>query len=127
MYLRGPDGAVMVDVAANAVVEQLDTREEPHVTWDWQMPVWAEPTHLCDRVSNTGAWIGCFERPMLASYLAGDWQLNLEAYGRTDETHEVMRGLGFQPIIGFTADDAWLYVYNEYGIRRFDVAEVTGS
>jgi len=37
-----------------------------------------------------------------------------------------MRGLGFQPIVGFSADDAWLYVYNERGIRKFSVADVTG-
>ena len=80
-----------------------------------------------DFASDPSTWIGCFDRPGASTWLAGDWQLNLERYGASKENHAVMRGLGFQPITGFTADDAWLYIYNERGIRRFDVAGVTGS
>jgi hypothetical protein len=127
MYMSGPEGSVVVDVPAVRVLETLASDEKPNVGWDWQTATWQQQTFICDRVSNTATWIGCFQRPTLSSYLAGDWQLNLERYGASREKHEVMRGLGFQPIIGFTADDAWLYVYNEHGIRRFDVAEVTGS
>lgn len=127
MFMAGPEGGVLIDVPEARVIASLAPGEAPGVDWDWQTAVWQQQTFICDRVSNTATWIGCFERPQLSAWLAGDWQLNLERYGSSDETHQVMRGLGFQPIIGFTADDAWLYIYNERGIRRFDVAEVTGS
>jgi hypothetical protein len=127
MYMLGPEGAVLIDVRTPRVIAELDTDEVPPVSWDWETATWQQRSYICDRVSNTATWIGCFQRPTLSTWLAGDWQLNLVPYGAVEGRHEVMRGLGFQPIIGFTADDAWLYVYNEYGIRRFDVAEVTSS
>jgi hypothetical protein len=127
MYMRGTDRAVLVDVPNARVLEQFPADEAPDVSWDWRTAVWAHPAFICDRISNSATWIGCFRRPQLASYLAGDWHLQLERYGNPNEKHDVMRGLGFRPIIGFTADDAWLYIANERGIRRFNVADVTGS
>jgi hypothetical protein len=126
MFMAGPEGGVLIDVPEAQVIATLAPGEAPDVDWDWRIATWQQQTYICDRISITQAWIGCFERPELATWFAGDWQLNLERYGPSEETHAVMRGLGFQPIIGFTADDAWLYIYNERGIRRFDVAEVTG-
>lgn len=127
MFMAGPEGGVLIDVPEAQVIATLAPGEAPDVEWDWQTAVWQQQTYICDRVSNTATWIGCFDRPGASTWLAGDWQLNLERYGASKENHAVMRGLGFQPIIGFTADDAWLYIYNERGIRRFDVAGVTGS
>ena len=127
MYIRGTDRAALIDVREVEVIEELSADAEPDVPWDWQTAVWQREAFICDRVSTTATWIGCFPRPVLASYLAGDWHLELRKYGNPDESHDVMRGLGFQPIIGFTADDAWLYVANERGIRRFNVPEITGS
>lgn len=127
MFLAGPEGGALIDVSTVELIATLAPGEEPDVDWDWQTAVWQQQTFICDRVSNTATWIGCFERPTASTWLAGDWQLNLERYGASEENHAVMRGLGFQPIVGFTADDAWLYIHNERGIRRFNVAEVTGS
>jgi hypothetical protein len=127
MFMAGPEGGVLIDVPGARVIATLAPGETPDVDWDWRTAVWQQRTFICDRVSNTAAWIGCFVRPTASTWLAGDWQLDLERYGASRERHAVMRGLGFQPIIGFTADDAWLYLYNERGIRRFSVAEVTGS
>lgn len=127
MFMAGPEGGVLIDVPEATVISTLAPGEAPDVGWDWQTAVWQQQTFICDRVSNTATWIGCFARPELSTWLAGDWQLDLERYGPSKEMHHVMRGLGFQPIIGFTADDAWLYIYNERGIRRFNVAEVTGA
>ncbi len=127
MFVAGPEGGVLIDVLATEVIATLAPGEAPDVDWDWQTAVWQQQTYICDRVSNTATWIGCFERPDASTWLAGDWQLNLERYGASREVHHVMRGLGFQPIVGFTADDEWLYISNERGIRRFEVAEVTGS
>ncbi len=126
MYMRGADRAVLVDVPGSRVLEELPADAAPEVSWDWRTAVWQHQAFICDRVSNSATWIGCFRRPRLASYLAGDWHLQLERYGDPSEKHDVMRGLGFRPIVGFTADDAWLYIANERGIRRFDVSEVTG-
>jgi hypothetical protein len=127
MYVRGTDRAAVVDVRAVAVIEDLPADAEPDVDWDWRTATWQHSASICDRISNTATWIGCFRRPVLASYLAGDWHLELQRYGNPDEAHDVMRGLGFRPAIGFTLDDTWLYIQNERGIRRFEVAEVTGG
>lgn len=126
-YIRGDDRAVLVDLSTFDVIAELPAGAEPDVDWDWRTAVWEHGAFICDRVSNTATWIGCFPRPALASYFAGDWQLDLHRYGNSDETYEVVRGLGFRPTIGFTSDDAWLYIFNEHGIRRFDVREITGS
>lgn len=123
MYVRGDDAAVLVDVEANRAIEELPADEAPDVDWDWHTAVWETGVGRCDRISNTQRWIACFERPVLASYLAGDWHLSIHAYGGSDEVHDVARGLGFQPILGFSADDRWIYLYNERGIRRFSVEE----
>lgn len=127
MYIRGEEQAVVIDVPGSELIAELAPDAEPDVPWDWRTAIWEHGAFICDRVSPNGTWIGCFPRPVLASYFAGDWHLDLHRYGNPDETHEVTRGLGFRPTIGFTADDAWLYIANEHGIRRFDVAEITDS
>lgn len=127
MYMRGPGQAVLVDVADAELIETLGAGEPPDVSWDWQTAIWQQQTSLCDRVSNLGEWIGCFPRDSQLTDLASDWKLELLAYGAPDELHVVTHGLGFRPIIGFTARDEWLYVANERGIHRYNVAEVTGS
>jgi hypothetical protein len=123
IYVRGDGGAALVDVPANRVVKVLAPDEAPDVEWDWSVPVWSTGVGPCDRVSNTQRWIACFQRPVLASYLAGDWHLSLQAYGNPDESYDITRGLGSRPILGFSADDRSIYVYNEHGIRRFGIDE----
>lgn len=127
MYMQGPEQAVLVDVEAVELIEMLDAGESPDVSWDWQTAIWQQPTSTCDRVSNLGEWIGCFPRDSQLTDLASDWKLELREYGDSDELHVVTHGLGFRPIVGFTARDEWLYVANERGIHRYSVAEVTGS
>ncbi|MDQ4044302.1 MAG: hypothetical protein M3173_02485, partial [Chloroflexota bacterium] len=124
MYVRGEETAVLVDVTENRVIEVLPAGEAPEVGWDWRTATWEITGGICDRISNTQRWIGCFERPVLASYLAGDWHLSIHRYGGSEEEHDVVRGLGFRPLLGFSADDEWIYLYNENGIRRFSVEEV---
>ncbi|HEV2129149.1 MAG TPA: hypothetical protein VGR22_11065 [Thermomicrobiales bacterium] len=123
MYVRGEERAVLVDVTEHRVVEMLPAGEVPDVAWDWQTATWETGVGRCDLVSNTLTWIGCFERPVLATYLAGDWHLSILRYGGSEEEHDVVRGLGFRPLLGFSADDEWIYLYNENGIRRFSVDE----
>ncbi len=125
MYVRGDEGAALVDVPANRVVDALAPNEAPNVEWDWSTPVWSTGVGRCDRVSNTQRWIACFQRPVLASYLAGDWHLSLQAYGNPNESHDITRGLGFRPVLGFSSDDQSIYLYNEQGIRRFSVEAAT--
>lgn len=127
LYMRGDDLAVLIDVPSVSITAEMPAASSPEVSWDWRTAIWAHGAFICDRVSNTASWIGCFPRPGFASYLAGDWQLDLHRYGNPDEVHEVMRGLGFRPTIGFTEDDTWLYIHNEHGIRRFNVPEITGT
>ena len=127
MYVQGPEQAVLIDIEDVRIIETLVADAAPDVAWDWQTAIWQQQTYLCDRVSNEGEWIGCFPRDSQLTDLASDWKLELRAYGASDETHVVTHGLGFQPNVGFTANDEWLYVANERGIRRYNVPEVTGS
>lgn len=127
MYIQGPSQAALIDVSGAQLIEVLPSEEAPNVTWDWQTAVWQRGVGLCDLVSNTATWIGCFHYDVLITDLMSDWRLDLERYGGSDEAHTVAVGLGLQPVVGFTENDEWLYVYNENGIRRFSVAEVTAA
>lgn len=123
LYIRGDETAVLIDVRDNRVIEELPADESPDVDWDWRQPAWGTGVGRCDLVSPQQTWIACFERPVLAAYLAGDWHLSIHRYGGSEEEHDIARGLGFRPILGFSADEQWIYLYNERGIRRFSVPE----
>ena len=127
VYIRGERAAVLIDTQAHRVIEELSPDADPEVTWDWRQATWAVDVGRCDLVSPSQTWIGCFERPVLANYLAGDWHLSIHRYGDPDEQHDIARGLGFRPMLGFSADDAWIYLYNEQGIRRYSVDDAAGG
>lgn len=126
MFVSGPEGAALIDVNTTSLIETFEPGSEPNVDWDWETPVWALGIGRCDMISMEKEWIACFPGE-LAVHLAGDWQLRLLEFGNPDNEHDVVRGLGFRPTVGFTANDEWMYVANEYGIRRYDVEAVTSG
>jgi hypothetical protein len=91
----------------------------PDLPGDWSRSIWdTRIGRNCLGISPRQTYIACFESPTFASYLAGDWQIDVHRYGQYRLSREIFRGRGSQPIVGFTADDSWLFFQNELGIWR---------
>lgn len=126
VLMRGPDGgqAVLIDTGDLAVEELPEGEVAPDLPGDWETPVWASAAGLCDRFSPEKKFIACFKRADAASYLAGDWQIDIQLYGDYTVTEPVYRGQGFLlPMVGFAHDDRWLYFQSIDGIWRVEVPE----
>lgn len=128
LLLRGPGSdssqttAVVIDTQANDVDILPEGQLEPDLPGDWETETWQKITGTCDRVSPASKFIACFNRADAASYLAGDWQVDVQLYGDYQASEPVYRGMGlFLPIVGFAHDDTWLYFQNETGIYRIEV------
>lgn len=126
MFVAGPDGGALIDVTSSSLIESLAPGDAPNVEWDWQTPIWEFGVGRCDKMSMGLEWIACFPGA-LTTHVVGDWQLRLLEFGNTENEHDVVRGLGFRPIVGFTADDEWVYIANERGIWRYNVRDVTSG
>lgn len=114
VLLRSDDLTADVLPAADAI---------PEIEGDWETPTWAKTTGICDRFSPERKFVACFNRADAASYLAGDWQVDVQLFGDFRVVEPVYRGTGFLPVIGFANDDTWLYFQNETGIWRIEVPE----
>ena len=126
VLFRGPAGsgdetAVLVDVAALNATQLAPGTMTPDLPGDWEIPVWEKTTGPCDRFSVSGAYLACFNRPELATYLAGDWQIDVQVTGDFRRRVDLFRGNGFRPIVGWANDDTDIYLYNEQGIWRVPV------
>jgi hypothetical protein len=114
-------GAVVIEVATGRVTPLPSVDSVPELPGNWDEPVWARTMGECDGFSPNAKYIACFQNPKLASYLAGDWELQVRVYGDADRFTRLYRGRGFRPFIGWSADDRWLYFQNELGIWRAEV------
>lgn len=115
---------VVVDVDRLTAETLPEGQTEPDIAGDWDVPIWETFAGLCDRYSPEKKYIACFKRSDAASYLAGDWQIDIQLYGNFNEVEPVFRGEGFLvPIVGFAHDDSWLYFQGETGIWRVEVPE----
>lgn len=129
VLFRGPSADGGVDQAIVLQTDGLSTERlddpdaTPDVEGDWETAVWSRVTGYCDRMSPGGTFIACFNRPDAASYLAGDWQVDVQVYGDYQETEPVYRGAGFLPFLGFAHDDTYLYLQNELGIWRIELPD----
>ena len=105
-------------------IEQLATADAvPDAPGDWETPTWEKTRGTCNRPSPGKRFIGCFNRADTASYLAGDWQFDLQIWGDFESVEPLFRGQGFLPWVGFAQDDTVVYLQNERGIVRIDVPE----
>jgi hypothetical protein len=126
---RGPavdgrsESTVLVDTGAMTAEPLPDAHATPAVPGDWETPTWAKTTGLCDRYSPEEKFVACFNRADAASYLAGDWQIDVQLYGDFQVVEPVYRGAGFLPMIGFAHHDSWIYLQNENGIWRIEIPE----
>lgn len=114
-------GSVLVDVASGTVTPLPSVDSVPDVPGNWNEPVWAQTMGECNGFSPHAEYIACFRNPQLASFLAGDWELQVRVYGDADRVATLYRGLGFRPFIGWSNDDRWLYFQNERGLWRAEV------
>lgn len=130
VLFRGPDPATGDEVAVLVITD--DNRVEPlprgqmtpNLPGDWETETWEKVTGTCDRYSPHEKYVACFNRADAASYLAGDWQIDVQLYGDYEVSEPVYRGLGFfLPTLGFAHDDSWLYFQNEEGLYRIEVPE----
>jgi len=119
----GTATSVLVDVETLTATTLPEGTTAPDLPGDWETPVWEKTTGRCDRFSVTGRYIACFNRAEAASYLAGDWQVDVQVFGDFSRTKPVYRGAGFLPVVGWAKDDTELYLYNEKGIWRVPVPD----
>jgi len=131
ILLRGPafedasvTAAVVVDTQTNTAEVLPEDQQTPDLPGDWETETWEKVTGSCDRMSPQSKFIACFNRADAASYLAGDWQIDVQLVGDYQFNEPVYRGLGFLlPTLGFAHDDNWLYFQNEEGIYRIEIPE----
>lgn len=128
VLFRGPDAAgdpqAVLMESEDLSVEVLPEHDAtPEIEGNWETPTWAKTTGICDRFSPERKFVACFNRADAASYLAGDWQIDVQLFGDFRIVEPVYRGTGFLPIIGFAHDDTWLYFQNETGIWRIEIPE----
>ena len=95
----------------------------PDAPGEWEIPYWEKTRGMCNRPSVEKRFVGCFTRADGASYLAGDWQLDLQIWGDFEIVHPLYRGQGFLPWVGFAERDTVVYLQNELGIVRIRVPE----
>lgn len=116
---RDPEASMGVLVR----VETLETRTMPanvpyptDIAGDWETESWQTSPGSCDGISPNARYITCFQNPKLATFLAGDWELQVRVYGDSDQVAPIYRGTGLRPWIGWSMDDSRLYFENEEGI-----------
>lgn len=122
---RDPAAAkgVLVDVASGTVTPLPSESPYPSLPGRWTESVWSRTMGVCDGISPNARYIACFQTPALASYLAGDWQIDVHVYGDVEREIAIYRGEGFRPFVGWSNDDRWLYFQNEFGIWRASVRD----
>lgn len=128
ILFRGPSAddasaerAILLDTESQQTEVLPEDQQSPDLPGDWETPVWEKVVGSCDRVSPHQKYIACFNRADAASYLAGDWQIDVQVYGDFEASEPVYRGMGFLPILGFAHEDNWLYFQNEHGIYRIEI------
>jgi hypothetical protein len=108
---------VLVDLDTQDITPM--TAAEPYpagIPGSWETAAWETTMGVCGGISPHAEFISCFQNPKLATFLAGDWELQVRVYGAVDEVVPVFRGTGFRPWIGWSNDDRRLYFQNEEGI-----------
>lgn len=113
----------VVDVASGAVTVLPTGTMTPNLPGDWATPVWQRIGTRCGMRSVTSIYVACFPSPTLATYLFGDWQLELQRYGDYKISKALFRGMGFLPSLGWTNDDQTIYFQNERGIWKIDLGK----
>lgn len=115
--------AMTVEPSTMQIKELPNADSVPDASGDWATSIWAKQEGQCHAGSPNRKFLVCFERSDLASYFAGDWQLNLQYWGDYEQQFPIFRGMGFLPFVGFAENDRVLYFQNENGIWRTSLPE----
>lgn len=127
VLMRGPladsgEMAAFTIAPASMTVTRLPAANAvPDVPGEWDVPYWEKTRGMCNRPSPEKRFVGCFNRAGGASYLAGDWQLDLQIWGDFESVRPLYRGQGFLPWMGFAENDTVVYLQNELGIVRIEI------
>jgi len=123
---RNPQETEGVLVQVDTLEATLMPSEAPYPTdipGDWEMASWMTSPGSCDGISPNARFIVCFQNPKLATFLAGDWELQVRVYGDSDQVLPVYRGTGLRPWAGWTLDGSRLYFENEEGLWVAPISE----
>lgn len=129
ILMRGPladtgeMAAITVAPDTMTVTSLASADAVPDAPGDWNTPSWEKTSGMCNRPSEQKRFVGCFTRADGASYLAGDWQLDVQIWGNFEIVHPLYRGQGFLPWMGFAENDTVVYLQNELGIVRIEIPE----
>lgn len=129
ILMRGPladtgeMAAFTVAPGSMTVTPRPSAEAVPDAPGDWTTPSWEKTAGMCNRPSEEKRFVGCFTRADGASYLAGDWQLDVQIWGNFEVVHPLYRGQGFLPWMGFAENDTVVYLQNELGIVRIEIPE----
>lgn len=116
--MNGDDAAFTV-APASMEIRQLESGEAvPDEPGDWETPSWEKSSGYCNKPSVEQRYVGCFSLADTSSYLAGDYQLDLQMFGDYEHDEPLFRGQGFLPIMGFANHDTVVYLQNERGIWK---------
>lgn len=110
------DGVLVQVDTLDATPMPGDAPYPTDIPGDWGTGSWQVSPGSCDGISPNARFIVCFQNPKLATYLAGDWELQVRVYGDADQVLPVFRGTGLRPWAGWSMDDSRLYFENEEGI-----------
>jgi len=113
---------LLLDVGDNRITPLPEDQQVSALPGTWESSIWNVRMGKCEGISPQQTFVACFKAPSLSRYLAGDWQLDVLRYGQFRDSRAIYRGTGTQPVVGFTADDTWLYFQNENGIWREPVS-----
>ena len=117
--MQGPDVSAGVLVRVDTLelrIMPADASYPTDIAGDWETESWLTSPGSCDGISPNARYISCFQNPKLATYLAGDWELQARVYGDANQVAPIYRGTGLRPWIGWSMDDSRLYFENEEGI-----------
>jgi hypothetical protein len=118
---ESPGGAARVLVTrATGEVRVLGPGErEPPIPGDWDAEV-SFGNIRCSGVSPGKVRVACIEHGG-SRLVFGDWELTEYPFGRSSERRSVYRGLGTDPVVGWSADGRTLYFQNELGLWRSEI------
>lgn len=115
--------AVLIDLEKNTFQELSEGQETPDDDPIWKIANYDRNTGWCSYVSPSRTMIACVKPPTLQHFLIGDWQIDLQKYGDYHVSTPLVRGRGFAPFMGFSADGKWLYYQNDVGIFRAPIPD----
>jgi len=114
--------AVLVTIATGAVQPLPPGDTKPDIPGNWGTDI-GQSAMDCDGVSPHDTFVACIQHARGGTrYIFGSWELQVAPFGQPN-THvrRLFRGLGSDPIAGWTSDESAIYFWNENGLWRADV------